>query len=117
MTEPQNDSPQPDPRRDDAAASSPPPSDIRAAVTAALVTVAFAVATLLVAAASSGGLRTVLVVVAPIIVLIGAVFTAFKTYRVWQAGGRWQVWQGAMWFQFAFFLIMLFTSAPYLLGE
>ncbi|OBA43702.1 hypothetical protein A5777_18810 [Gordonia sp. 852002-10350_SCH5691597] len=93
------------------------PSEFRRAMTSVVITVLFTVAIVLVAAASSDGLQTLLLVVAPIVVLIAALSTAVRTYRVWRAAGRWQIWQGAMWFEFAFFVIVLFGTAPLLLAD
>lgn len=119
MTGPQDNSPGDQPAHSDSEStggSTPSePSDFRRAVTSVVVTVFFAVAIVLVAAASSGGLRTLLLILAPIVVLIAGLATAVRTYRVWRAGGRWQIWQGAMWFELAFFIIVLFSTAPLLM--
>lgn len=120
MTGPQDNSPGDQPAGSDSESTGSPtpsePSDFRRAVTSVVVTVFFAVAIVLVAAASSGGLRTLLLILAPIVVLIAGLATAVRTYRVWRAGGRWQIWQGAMWFELAFFIIVLFSTAPLLMN-
>ncbi|QTI70732.1 hypothetical protein [Gordonia polyisoprenivorans] len=92
------------------------PSPLRAAVTYGIVVIGLGLATLLVALASSGGLRTALVVAAPIVVGVGALGGLWRTYTVWRAGGRWQVWQGAAWFLLATFVVFLFNTAPALVG-
>ena len=118
MTGPQDNSPddRPDhPEHGSVGGPSPSePSDFRRAVTSVVVVVFFAVAIVLVAAASSGALQTLLLILAPLVVLIAGLVTAIRTYRVWRAGGRWQIWQGAMWFELAFFIIVLFSTAPLL---
>ncbi len=121
MTGPQDNSHSDHTGRTDGEATGSPspsePSEFRRAMTSVVITVFFTVAIVLVAAASSGGLQTLLLIVAPIVVLIAALTTAVRTYRVWRAGGRWQIWQGAMWFEFAFFVIVLFSTAPLLLVD
>ncbi|MDF3282520.1 MULTISPECIES: hypothetical protein [unclassified Gordonia (in: high G+C Gram-positive bacteria)] len=92
------------------------PSTLRAAVTYGIVVIGLGLATLLVALASSDGLRTALVVAAPIVVGVGALGGLWRTYTVWRAGGRWQVWQGAAWFLLATFVVFLFSTAPALVG-
>ncbi|MGZ8179089.1 hypothetical protein ACXVUM_14265 [Williamsia sp. SKLECPSW1] len=46
-------------------------------------------------------------IVFPLLVFAGAVGALWWTFRMWQARGRWQVWQGASWFLLAVFLLSL----------
>ncbi|ATD72935.1 MULTISPECIES: hypothetical protein [Gordonia] len=89
-------------------------NDFRAIVIHIAITVAFGLGLLIVAHASSQSLQNALFVVAPVVVLIGAIAMLVRTYRVWKAGGRWQLWQGGSWFLLVFFIVMLFNSAPVL---
>ncbi|RPA65972.1 hypothetical protein EF294_03930 [Gordonia oryzae] len=68
-------------------------------------------AILIVALASSDGLRTALVVAASIVVGVGALGGLRRTYTVWRAGGRRQVWQGAAWFLLTGLVVVLFRAA------
>ncbi|MBT0566638.1 hypothetical protein [Williamsia sp. CHRR-6] len=56
-----------------------------------------------------------IVIVFPLIVFAGTVGAGWWTYRTWQAGGRWQVWQGATWFLVAMFLVTLGSTGGALL--
>lgn len=94
----------------------PGPPPIRSAVTYGAVVIGLGLATLVVALLSTDGLRTVLVIVAPAVVGVGALGALWRTYRVWRAGGPWQVWQGAGWFLLATFVVFLFSTGPYLVG-
>ncbi len=55
--------------------------------------------------------RLVLAVGPTAILLLGAVGAFVQTYRVWRAGGRWPIWQGAGWMLFVFMLIYASLSA------
>ncbi|MGC4933927.1 hypothetical protein ACLQ3C_09610 [Gordonia sp. DT30] len=92
----------------------PPP--IRQAVTYGAVVIALGIATLVVALLSADGLRTVLVIAAPLVVGVGGLGALWRTFTVWRAGGRWQVWQGAAWFLLALFVVFLFSTGPALVG-
>ena len=90
-------------------------TEIRQAVVHACVAVVFTIATYLVAMASADPLQTILVIATPIVMLIGALSCLWRTYRSWQLGGRWQIWQGASWFLLASFVVTLMSAAPALL--
>ena len=90
--------------------------DLRAVIVHVIVTVGFAIGLAAVGAASSTPLSTVLFVASPIVALLGALAMLWRTYRVWRRAGRWQLWQGGSWFLLAFFVVMLFGSAPALVN-
>lgn len=52
----------------------------------------------------------------PLIMLLGGVGAFARTYRVWRAGGRWWIWQGAGWFLLMLMLVELMVTAPLALG-
>lgn len=101
----------------DPAEPAPAAPEIRRAAIHGAIAIGFALATLVVAGMSAGGLRTLLFAVAPVVMFIGAVTMLIRTYRVWKANGRWQIWQGAAWFLLSVFLVMLFSVAPILLNR
>ncbi|MFM9379052.1 hypothetical protein [Gordonia sp. VNK21] len=76
------------------------------------VTVLLAVLTAFVGLASSGGLRDVLVLAAPGVVFVGALAAAWRTYSCYRADGRWQIWQGGMWFLMVITLAWFFGAVP-----
>ncbi|MBD0023395.1 MULTISPECIES: hypothetical protein [Gordonia] len=90
-------------------------SDVRRAATHAIITIVFVLACFGVAALSSGSLRTAMIAAAPAVMFVGAFSSLWITYRSWQAGGRWQVWQGASWFLLAAAVLTLMSTAPVLL--
>ncbi|WP_245973331.1 hypothetical protein [Rhodococcus wratislaviensis] len=59
----------------------------------------------------AGGEKYVLVFGPPTLLLVGGVGAFVQTYRVWRAGGRWPIWQGAGWMLFVFMLIYASLSA------
>lgn len=59
----------------------------------------------------AGGEKYVLVFGPPALLLLGGVGAFVQTYRVWRAGGRWPIWQGAGWMLFVFMLIYASLSA------
>ncbi|RYE37855.1 MAG: hypothetical protein EOP24_48290 [Hyphomicrobiales bacterium] len=59
----------------------------------------------------AGGEKYVLVFGSPALLLLGGVGAFVQTYRVWRAGGRWPIWQGAGWMLFVFMLIYASLSA------
>ena len=52
----------------------------------------------------------------PLILLLGGIGAFVRTYRVWRAGGRWWIWQGAGWFLLVLMLVELTMTAPVALG-
>jgi hypothetical protein len=48
--------------------------------------------------------------------LLGGIGAFVRTYRVWRAGGRWWIWQGAGWFLLVLMLLELTMTAPMALG-
>ncbi|MFT3659861.1 MAG: hypothetical protein QM809_00255 [Gordonia sp. (in: high G+C Gram-positive bacteria)] len=90
--------PQEDPYDDDLLEPAMPRSEMRETALAVVVTVAVAVLILVAALETVGGLHTALILLAPGAVLAGTVYTGVRAYRCHRAGGRWQVWQGGMWF-------------------
>ncbi|GAC84195.1 hypothetical protein GP2_019_00120 [Gordonia paraffinivorans NBRC 108238] len=87
-------------------------NDFREIATHVAITAVFGLALVVVAGFSSDPLQTALIVAAPVVVLVGAISMLVRTYRVYRRGGRWQLWQGGSWFLLAFFIVMLFGSAP-----
>nr|WP_271209655.1 hypothetical protein [Rhodococcus wratislaviensis]GLK34334.1 hypothetical protein GCM10017611_11810 [Rhodococcus wratislaviensis] len=59
----------------------------------------------------AGEEKYVLVFGPPALLLLGGVGAFVQTYRVWRAGGRWPIWQGAGWMLFVFMLIYASLSA------
>jgi hypothetical protein len=60
--------------------------------------------------------RNFLAVGSPVVLLLGGGWAFVRTIRVWRAGGRWWVWQGAGWFLLALMVVVLFMTAPGALG-
>lgn len=52
----------------------------------------------------------------PLILLLGGIGAFVRTYRIWRAGGRWWIWQGAGWFLLMLMLVELTMTAPVALG-
>jgi hypothetical protein len=60
--------------------------------------------------------RNVVGIGSPLILLLGGIGAFVRTYRVWRAGGRWWIWQGAGWFLLVLMLVELTMTAPMALG-
>ena len=60
--------------------------------------------------------RNVVAIGSPLILLLGGIGAFVPTYRVWRAGGRWWIWQGAGWFLLVLMLVELTMTAPVALG-
>ncbi|MFT3899258.1 MAG: hypothetical protein QM728_03310 [Gordonia sp. (in: high G+C Gram-positive bacteria)] len=89
---------------------------VRSAFIHGSVTVALALVVLLLGVAAHGTARTALLAICPGIMLVGAIAAAVRTYRAWQHGGRWPVWQGLLWFLLMLSLITFMSVAPEVLG-
>lgn len=87
----------------------------RAAITVGSI-VAFGVLFLIASALTDGTLSVTFTVAAPLVVLLCSAGVMRHTYRVWRANGLWQVWQGATWLTLASFVMLLFITAPTLMG-
>lgn len=69
------------------------------------------------ALAHCGGLqRNAVGIGSPLILLLGGIGAFVRTYRLWRAGGRWWIWQGAGWFLLVLMLVELTLTAPVALG-
>lgn len=79
-----------------------------------VITVALAAVVLAVGMTFSGGVQTSLLITSLVIAFVGAMIAAFRTFRSWQARGRWQFWQGAMWFLMFFTLVLMMGVIPVL---
>ena len=90
---------------------------IRAAVTQVAITVVLALIALVVAGYTADGTRTAFIVVAAAIMVLGSFAAMFRTWLVWRAGGRWQVWQGASWFLLSATILWVFTTIPVLIVD
>ncbi|MDL9938253.1 hypothetical protein QSJ18_15985 [Gordonia sp. ABSL1-1] len=91
------------------------PDDFRQVAIHVAISVGFTLGVVIVAIASAAPLSTALIAAAPIVALIGALSILVRTYRVWRAGGAWQVWQGGAWFLLTFFVMIMFGAAPALM--
>jgi hypothetical protein len=52
----------------------------------------------------------------PLILLLGGIGAFVRTYRVWRAGGRWWIWQGAGWLLLVLMLVELTMTASVAIG-
>lgn len=84
---------------------------------AVVVTLGLAAVVLAVALVSSGVLATVLILAAPTLVLVGAIVVGVATYRCYRDGGRWQIWQGGLWFLLMVFLLWVFGALGVVLAD
>lgn len=60
--------------------------------------------------------RNVVAIGSPLILLLGGIGAFVCTYRVWRAGGRWWIWQGAGWFLLVLMLVELTMTTQVALG-
>lgn len=75
-----------------------PRIEMRQTALSVVLTVGIAAIVVVAATGTTGLLHTVLILLAPGVILVGAVYAAVRAYRTYRQGGRWQVWQGGMWF-------------------
>ncbi|GAB2643747.1 hypothetical protein GCM10027169_09550 [Gordonia jinhuaensis] len=86
----------------------------RRAATYTLGVLVASIVCVLAALLSDGWIRNIFAIAAPVIMFVGALVAALRTYRTWKHDGRWVVWQGAMWFLLTFFLVLLGSTYPLL---
>ena len=94
-----------------------PDNPIRAAFWHGGVTVALALLLLIGGGVAEGGVQTALIVAAMTVMIIGSFAAMIRTWLVWRAHGRWQVWQGATWFLLAATILWVFTTIPILVVD
>lgn len=87
--------------------------ELRGALLHVAVTAGLTIVLLIVGMSFSGTPETVLLAIAPVLPFIGALIAVRKTFRLWKSRGRWQVWQGAMWFLMMMTVVMLMGVIPY----
>ncbi|MFT4085749.1 MAG: hypothetical protein QM658_01115 [Gordonia sp. (in: high G+C Gram-positive bacteria)] len=92
------------------------PRELRAVVIHGGVVIVIALVLLLIGLPLSGGARTGVLVASESVVIVGALSALVRTYLVYRAGGRWQIWQGGSWFLLATFLVWTFTIGPAIMG-
>lgn len=76
------------------------------------IVVALALAATIAGALTPGWTSTVLLILGPTVVFVGGLGAVGRTYATWKRHGKWQTWQGAMWFLFVMFVAWVFTTLP-----
>ena len=83
------------------------PVMLRAAAVYVVSVIGLAAAAFAAMAAWHSMLAAILV---PVILLVGTLGAAVRTYQVYKAGGVWPIWHGAVWILLAF--LMFFFDVP-----
>ncbi|AVL99800.1 hypothetical protein C6V83_05405 [Gordonia iterans] len=90
--------PQEDPYDEEGLEPPMPRTEMRQTALSVALTVVVAVVLVVAATGTAGLLHTVLILAAPGVILAGAVYAGVRAYGTYRRDGRWQVWQGGMWF-------------------
>lgn len=87
-----------------------PRAELRQTMLHVVVTVGIAAILLTAGVMSAGILNTVLVLAAPAVIFIGGAVLGYRAWQTQREGGRWQIYQGGMWFLLMVFLLWIFSA-------